>query len=327
MRIAFELEPADQTAFALAQVYSDLRKHRELIAHFQQVAAMRALGFTLTDARIAALCAEITDSESLDPNELARIRGKALSYFQRNVAGKKGQLATEGAKDRLSIEADCRNLLTHRDFRFLRGEEALAKLPDAERRAWRQLWIDINDVRKQATPHGGYIQSWLVLSESLSYVKLDGSKALDERQIPDIEILRPRAGDQIKINGNILRWKEYHTTDAFIDFQLVHGEPYEYRLAYAVCYVHSDADRSDLTMCVGSDDQAKILLNGREIYRNVRRRTVILDDDEIKSIALRKGTNVLVFQVVNEERGWGGSVRFLTEDGKVPQGIEYRLTP
>jgi hypothetical protein len=38
-------------------------------------------------------------------------------------------------------------------------------------------------------------------------------------------------------------------------------------VAYAVCYVTCEAARNDLLLQVGSDDDAKVYLNGQEVYK------------------------------------------------------------
>ena len=50
--------------------------------------------------------------------------------------------------------------------------------------------------------------------------------------------------------------------DYRIDFNQLVGEKPRYMLAYAVCYIQSEAERRDLTLHVGSDDQARVYLNG-----------------------------------------------------------------
>jgi len=173
-----------------------------------------------------------------------------------------------------------------------------------------------------------FIRSWLVLSELAPYPGRDGAKALDEQQIPGEALLRPLAGDRVEVNGNPPMWKEHQCRDVEIDFAALYGPPSEHRVAYAVCYVHADAEQTDLVLRVGSDDQAKLFLNGEEVYRHAKSRgRLLIDQDEVRPIALRKGTNVLVFKVVNEGGTFAGSLRLLTNDGNVPEGIEFRLTP
>jgi hypothetical protein len=43
-----------------------------------------------------------------------------------------------------------RHWLTDRDFAGVRGAESLARLPEAERQAWHQLWADVADTRARA---------------------------------------------------------------------------------------------------------------------------------------------------------------------------------
>ncbi len=172
------------------------------------------------------------------------------------------------------------------------------------------------------------MRSWLVLSELLPYEGKDGANALNQEPIPSEARLRPRAGDRVEINGRTLVWKEHHTAAPYIDFAALCGSPAEYKLGYAVVYVHADVDRTDLALRVGSDDQAILYLNGEEIYRNTKARRCTLDEDEVHPVRLRKGTNVLVFKVVNQAGlGPEGSLHLGTKDGAVPKGIEYRLTP
>jgi len=38
-----------------------------------------------------------------------------------------------------------------RDFAGVRGDEALAKLPEAERHEWRKLWQDVAELERRAT--------------------------------------------------------------------------------------------------------------------------------------------------------------------------------
>jgi hypothetical protein len=80
-------------------------------------------------------------------------------------------------------------------------------------------------------------------------------------------------------------------------------------------------------MKVGSDDEAKICLNGNEIYRNEIARACAPDQDEVAGIELRAGLNVLVFKVVNEIKDWQGSVRFTDAAGQSLKGIRVMLNP
>jgi quinoprotein glucose dehydrogenase len=81
-------------------------------------------------------------------------------------------------------------------------------------------------------------------------------------------------------------------------------------VAYAVTYIQSEADRTGHLMKVGSNDEAKVYLNGKEIYRNETARACVPDQDEVAGMELKAGLNLLVFKVVNEILDRQGSNRF-----------------
>jgi non-specific serine/threonine protein kinase/serine/threonine-protein kinase len=172
----------------------------------------------------------------------------------------------------------------------------------------------------------GYVRRWLVLTEPIPYHESDGTKAVDATQVAGEAGLRPRPGDEFEAGGRRLGWKEYSTPERFVDFTAIYGMPNHRRVAYAVCYVISSAERTGLGLRVGSDDQAKVYLNGREVHRVAKTRPLRLDEDDVQGITLRNGTNVLVLKVVNESFDWAGSIRFVEKDGKPAEGLEFRLT-
>ena len=60
-------------------------------------------------------------------------------------------------------------------------------------------------------------------------------------------------------------------------------------------------------------------------YRGVR--PLALDQDAVERISLRRGTNVVVFKVVNEGLAWQGCLRFVDKDGQPAPGLRVSLTP
>jgi hypothetical protein len=176
-------------------------------------------------------------------------------------------------------------------------------------------------------PHAqGFIQAWLLLLP-LSFASSEsGGQALDRQQVPGEAQLRPRLGEPAPVNGRELVWREYHSPDAIVDFNAVLGQVTDRSVAYAVCYVESNRARNDLWLQVGSDDQSKVYLNGREIYQC--RLSRWLDKlDTIGPVVLEQGTNVLLFKVVNEYVDWQGCVRLVDAAGRPAQDIRIRLTP
>ncbi|HUS37567.1 MAG TPA: hypothetical protein VM680_19620, partial [Verrucomicrobiae bacterium] len=122
-------------------------------------------------------------------------------------------------------------------------------------------------------------------------------------------------------------WKAVQLEDYLIDFTKLLGGINASNVAYAVCYIHSKGNFADLVMKVGSNDQSKVYLNGREIHRRMHDRTYIEDQDAVSGIELRTGLNVLVFKVVNDDGGWQGSVRFTDHADHPLKGITVTLDP
>jgi hypothetical protein len=59
-------------------------------------------------------------------------------------------LDKEPARAAANVARDLQHWLADSDFAGVRGPQALAKLPDAERPVWQKLWKDVADMRKQA---------------------------------------------------------------------------------------------------------------------------------------------------------------------------------
>jgi hypothetical protein len=174
----------------------------------------------------------------------------------------------------------------------------------------------------------GFLQDWLVLAPIVLARGEDGVTGLKQQQLAQEAKLRPRAGQAVRLSGKNLVWKKYHLDDYFLDFNVLVQQRAQFSVAYAVCYLVSDTERKGLQLKVGSDDQAKIYLNGAEIYRFAGAgRAMQRDQDTVRDLTLRKGTNILVFKVVNETIDWKGCVRFLDKDGKPVTGIRVRLEP
>jgi WD40 repeat protein/serine/threonine protein kinase len=169
----------------------------------------------------------------------------------------------------------------------------------------------------------GFLLDWLILAPIPLAEGHTGADALDEQQIPGEATLLPRAGETVKE----LVWKEHRGHRSVLDFNAFLGQETIYSVAYAVCYIVSDQERAGLRLRIGSDDQAKIYLNGEEVYKHRQARPVAVDEDTVGGIILKKGTNVLVFKVVNERSAWGGCVRFVEPDGNPVRGLQVRLTP
>src|SRR5262249_11362062 len=100
-------------------------------------------------------------------------------------------------------------------------------------------------------------------------------------------------------------------------------------VVYALCYLESDRARDGLWLQVGSDDQAEVYLNGRQIYQCRRPRSMASDMalDTVGPVALKQGINVFLFKVVNEVGDWEGCARLADDAGRPAQGIRVKLAP
>jgi hypothetical protein len=76
---------------------------------------------------------------------------------------------------------------------------------------------------------------------------------------------------------------------------------------------------------VGSNDQAKAWLNGKEVFAFLDAGSLARDTHQ-HDVALVKGLNVLVLKVVNEVNNWQACVRFL-RDGSPVRNLRISLTP
>jgi WD40 repeat protein/tRNA A-37 threonylcarbamoyl transferase component Bud32 len=172
----------------------------------------------------------------------------------------------------------------------------------------------------------GEIKQWLVLAP-FPFVGRSGAAALEQQEIPQEANLRPRAGERVKVAEKERAWQAVQLQHYLLDFNVLLGEQVDWSVAYAVCYVHSETAQAGLLMNVGSDDQAKVYLNGRELYQRKEARRWVPDEDEVAGVELKAGLNVLVFKVVNQIGAWQGSVRLTDAAGLPLKGIRLTLDP
>jgi WD40 repeat protein len=172
----------------------------------------------------------------------------------------------------------------------------------------------------------GAIKQWLILAPvPVSPTNL--ALGLEQQQLDNEAQLRPRSGDRSEAGGRALVWNEVRMGDYVIDFNRFVGDATENCVGYAVCYLAAEHEQTSLRMLIGRDDMAKIYLNGQQIYDSPYLRSFRRDDEEIGSISLKQGTNVLVFKVLNSTGGWVGSIRFTDAAGAPVRGIRVTLDP
>ena len=116
-------------------------------------------------------------------------------------------------------------------------------------------------------------------------------------------------------------------TNEVIDFNALLGQETTQSVAYAVCYLRAEAEQRGLQMLVGSNDEAKVYLNGKQVHKSSLPRAFVAEEDTVPDIVLNAGLNVLVFKVVNEQGGWMGSIRFTDAAGRSLKGVHVALDP
>jgi hypothetical protein len=167
---------------------------------------------------------------------------------------------------------------------------------------------------KSGVNNEGFIQRWLVLASIPLPEGQGGGEAIDKEQVKDEAKLKPKAGDKLKVGTKDLTWKEHTCKDHMIDFNDLLGAVTEDCVAYAVTYVTAPEEMT-VKMKTGSDDQAKVYLNGKEVFKMPEARALDKDQDTTE-VTLRKGVNVLVVKVINEKMDFSFCVRFTDKDDK-----------
>src|SRR5688500_13806611 len=134
----------------------------------------------------------------------------------------------------------------------------------------------------------GFIRHWLLLAPIPCASENNGAEELDKQQIKDEASVKPKEGDKAKAGDKELTWKLAKATDFFFDVNEILGNPTEYAVAYAVVYIDSPEEMKDITVSMGSNDQGKIYVNGKEAVKFDASRTVDKDQDQGKA-TLNKG--------------------------------------
>lgn len=172
----------------------------------------------------------------------------------------------------------------------------------------------------------GFIRDWLVLAPWS--IDASGAEAIEAKQFADEAKPAAKEGSPQKVGDRTLTWRKVSTPTFYIDFRELHPNQFEHVAAWAVAYVVAREDKTGLTLKMNSNDQGKVFLNGKEVVKFTDTRTLEKDaEDSASDVALKKGVNVVVLKVVNEENNWQGSLRFLDKAGKPVTDLAIELKP
>ncbi len=118
-------------------------------------------------------------------------------------------------------------------------------------------------------------------------------------------------------------WIERQSAAGFMYLTPLFGDDHltTHCVAYATCEVVSPRTQR-VQMRVGSDDDAVIWLNGKEIYRFSGVRGV-QEDTDIVEVELPEGQSTLLVKNYNRKGEWGFFMRFTDLDGKPLAGLTF----
>lgn len=172
----------------------------------------------------------------------------------------------------------------------------------------------------------GYIRDWVMLAPIAIRDGETCAEALLKDQIPSEAALRPKAGDKVKVGGKELTWKNVTAATNYFDFNETLKSINDHVAGYMVTYIECEKETPDVILAVASNDQGRIYFNGVDIYAFTEPRPLMLDADKGK-VTLKKGINVMVFKVTNEQNSWQGAMRLLDKAGAPVKDLKIKLSP
>ena len=172
----------------------------------------------------------------------------------------------------------------------------------------------------------GYIRDWVMLAPVTQPEGESCAEALLKSQLPNEAALRPKAGDKVKVGGKELTWRNVTAATNYFDFNETLKSINDHAAGYMVTYIECDQETPDVMLAVASNDQGRIYFNGVDIYAFTEARPLMLDADRGK-VTLKKGVNVFVFKVTNEQNAWQGAMRLLDKAGAPLKNIRIKLQP
>ena len=157
-------------------------------------------------------------------------------------------------------------------------------------------------------------RDWLMLCPIPCETENNGATEIDQETIKGEASLAPKEGESVSIRGKDLRWKKISAKDYYFDVNELLGSTIENSIGYFVVWVDAPEEMKDVVLKMGSNDQGRAYLNGKEAVKFSETRTIDKDSDSSKPLTLNKGKNHLVFKVINEGNNFQGCIRFTKGD-------------
>jgi hypothetical protein len=120
---------------------------------------------------------------------------------------------------------------------------------------------------------------------------------------------RPKEGQSVKRpDGSVVRWRSFESLTDIAWLHEVFGEEgRQAMVGYAYATIHRDKAGKAL-LAMGTDDNAKVFLNGKLVHDVYVARGVKLDEDVVP-VTFRAGTNHLLIKIENVHYYGGFAVR------------------
>jgi hypothetical protein len=172
----------------------------------------------------------------------------------------------------------------------------------------------------------GYIRDWLMLAPIPLPEGRSGADLILDDQIKNEAALQPKAGDKMTVNGKELAWRPVAAATNYFDFNAILKSVNDHTVGYMVTYIECDQEMPGVIMAVGSNDEGRIYFNGIDIYAFTEPRPLELDANKGR-VTLKKGVNVIIFKIFNEQNSWQGSMRLLDKSGAPLTNLKLKLSP
>jgi len=106
--------------------------------------------YNAAGAAALAGCGQGEGADKLDEKERTRLRQQALDWLHADLKAYRQLMDKAAGKVSGAVAQRLQHWLQDNDFAGVRGPEALAKLPEAEREEWQTLWKDVEALRQRA---------------------------------------------------------------------------------------------------------------------------------------------------------------------------------
>src|SRR5262249_49895721 len=101
-------------------------------------------------AAALAGCGQGEEADKLGEQERARRRQQALDWVRADLKAYRRLMDKAADKVSGAVAQRMQHWLQDNDFAGVRGPDALAKLPEAEREEWQKLWQEVEALRQRA---------------------------------------------------------------------------------------------------------------------------------------------------------------------------------